>query len=555
MTELPVTLSVVVPVRDAKPWIGELLESVASQHLTGFELILVDNGSSDGTFEYVRAQARVDQRIVIVESAALTAGGARNEGVRHATGEYLVFADADDIVPDGAYRAMLDSLEASGSDMAIGDHLKFSANRTWSPTKRWYSFDEARRGVTAGEIPELLSGRPCWNRIFRRSFWDRAELRFPEVPSVEDIEPMTRAFVMAASIDVVPACVYLYRERGDVSSLSLRADAAATVRYFEQEAECAVLVHNEPALRSQHAEVVLDADGWAHLQRFLSTEPDDDDVEAVAAACCALLDLIPLDGLGAVAPVRRALWVLVMAGRWTGARAFVSGTTSAAVTDQLGAWVDAVIDLARTNHNAAGVLALEGLVPALVNGAEGIDQGWLTQRLAAVSELELPRSGSALPDAMAAALRSGSGAAVAAVSALRHVVPLVIDHARVTSVGLTVEGPADLSGRGLDAVLELAGPAGQHVVASARSEAGRWRAELASEALTPGRWASTAVFAGVEGAFPVVTARMPLPPVEEGFVLQPLADRKNGWRFLVDRREPRRRGIAGLWTKVGRKLG
>ena len=79
-----------------------------------------------------------------------------------ATGRYLVFADSDDLVPDGAYRAMLDSLESSGSDMAIGDHLKFSATETWSPTKRWYPFDRALIGVAPDEVPELRTEVLAW---------------------------------------------------------------------------------------------------------------------------------------------------------------------------------------------------------------------------------------------------------------------------------------------------------------------------------------------------------------------------------------------------------
>ncbi|PCN47251.1 hypothetical protein Csp2054_13300 [Curtobacterium sp. 'Ferrero'] len=549
MTGSHPAVSVVVAARNSAPWFGELIASVARQLGEGLEVIVVDNGSTDETSALIRAFAEQHASVRHVLSGATGAAEARNEGVARATGRYLVFADSDDLVPDGAYRAMLDSLEASGSDMAIGDHLKFSATETWSPTKRWYPFDRALVGVAPDEVPELLSGRPCWNRMFRRSFWDRVGLRFPEVASVEDIEPMTRAFVEARAIDVVRECVYLYRDRGDSSSLSLRADADVTVRYLEQELACAELVRDDPVLRLQHAEIVLDADGWAHLRRFLATSPDGAAAQRVAAATDRLLAAVPLDGIDAVAAPRRALWSLVLLGEWSTARDFVVGTTSADVADGLAAWSSAVSTVLRRDAVGAGRLAVEGLVPAFVNGADAVDGDTLRGCLAGIEGLQLPHSGAALVDAMAAAIGSGDVTAVRTVSSLRHVVPLVVDRVDSDEHGLTVSGAADLGPVGAGAVLHLAGAADAEYPVSIGAD-GRWRAELRAAQLPHGRHGVTVSFDGVSGRFPVVTARMPLPPVGDGIPMQPLADRRDGWRFLVDRRAPARGGLGGLLRKV-----
>lgn len=549
-----VRLSVVVPARNSGPWIAELIESVLGQGDLGLELIVVDNGSTDGTTEIVRAVAARDSRVRLVTSSASSAAAARNDGVAHANGTYLVFADSDDLVPEGAYREMLGSLEASGSDMVIADHLKFSATRTWRPTERWYSFDERRVGLVPGAVPELLSSRPCWNRMFRRAFWDHAGLRFPEIDSVEDIEPMTRAFVSAEKLDVVPSCVYLYRERADASSLSLRADATVTTRYLEQELACARLVQHDTALRTAHAEIVLDADGWAHLHRFLLTAPAPDQVAPVARATEALLEAIPLDGLTGVAPIRHMLWALVMQGDWTAATAFVIGSTSAHAEDRLDAWINAVVLLLATDPLIATDLATGGLVPALVNGADGVGEAWLADRLGPVSHTEFRPTGSALSDAMVAAVGSGSSAAVRTASALRHLVPLVIDHVDVSDAGIVVGGPADLSAFEGGVALQLAGPSRQEVSTTPAPATGGWRSSVRAEDYAVGRYSVSVSFDGVDGSFPVVTARMPLPPVGPGMPMQPLADRKDGWRFLVDRRPTREGGVRGLLRRAAGRL-
>lgn len=546
-------LSAVVPARNSASWIAELLESISQQAVAELEVLVVVNGSSDGTADIVQRFVDRDLRFRLIPSSSASAAESRNRGIAAARGEYLVFADSDDIVPDGAYRAMLDSLQASGSDMVIGDHLKFSPTNTWSPTRRWHPFDEHLQAVDPSDVPQLLSGRPCWNRMFRRSFWYRAGLRFPEVPSVEDIEPMTRGFVTAQCIDVVPECVYLYRDRGDASSLSLRADAAVTVRYLEQELACAALVRDNPSLRAQHAEIVLDADGWAHLHRFLTTDPADDEVAEVARATETLLSALPLDALATVAPSRRMLWELVIRNEWDTARSFVLGTASAIEEDRIGAWSAAVHRLKHSDLAVAEKLAVDGLVPALVNGADQVDPGSLGRLLTGLDVLTLEPTGNALFDAMLTALRSENAEHVPKVSALRRIVPLVVDRAEASAEGLTVGGPADLQESGR-ARLHLTGATGEDEAIDVVTGADGWRADVLAAGTGAGRYSVTASFDGVAGRFPVVTARMALPPVAESLPMQPLADRKDGWRFLVDRRPERRGRLGGFLGKVARKL-
>ncbi|WP_420361917.1 glycosyltransferase family 2 protein [Curtobacterium aetherium] len=556
VSPLTTSLSVVVPAHDSAPWIAELLESVLAQDVEAMEVLVVENGSTDDTAAIVAAAAASDPRVRLLSSRAGSAAAARNEGVAAATGEYLVFADADDIVPDGAYRTMLETITASGSDMVVGDHLKFSPTATWSPTARWHLFDGPARTVTPAEAPALLSGRACWNRVFRRSSWDRAGLRFPEVPSVEDIEPMTRAVTAATSVDVVPACVYLYRDRGDTSSLSLRADAAVTVRYLEQELRCAELVAGDPALRRQHAEVVLDADGWAHLHRFLLTDPDAEATRLVAAALAPLVAAVGRGGLATVAPHRRVLWLLVLADAWNVAARFVRGTATDDPTERADAWTVAFSALQTSGETAAedvAALVADGLLPALVNTADAADPERVAAWTPRLRDLPLPSDADGLVGVMAEAVRSGGPQDVADAARLRHVVPLVVDGAEPTAAGLVLTGPLRTGTVPPGLTLVLSDGA-VRVPLTTDTAAGRWRADVDGVSLPAGRHTVSVVAAVADVRLPVVTARMPLPPLPPTAPLQPLADRRDGWRFLVDRRAAPERGLASALRRVARRL-
>ncbi len=321
-------LSVVMPTHDVAPWIRETLDSVLRQDLRDLEVVVVDDHSTDGTAEIVARFAAQDPRVRLIQAERRGGGSARNLGIDRARGAYLAFCDGDDLVPDGAYTALVGSLERSGSDIAFGDYLKFRAVDTWRPTDRMRAFDRPAEGVSLLQEPTLLYSRPCWNKAFRRSFWDGAGIRFPDVPRSNDIVPMVQAYVAAARVDIVPDVVYVYRERpGDRSMSARAASAASQLSYLGQEAQCARLVAEaaDDALSRVYGALVWDRDGYVHIAAHLLawTAPTADD-DRVAAALAELLTLTRApeagEGEDAVDPLRRLVMILAARGEFRAAR-------------------------------------------------------------------------------------------------------------------------------------------------------------------------------------------------------------------------------------------
>ncbi|WP_162903627.1 glycosyltransferase [Leucobacter sp. wl10] len=266
-------LSVVMPTHNVAPWVGEALETVLGQGIERMEVIVVDDHSTDGTREIVADRAERDERVTLVEAISRGGGTARNIGADHARGKYLVFCDGDDIVPDGAYAALIASLEESGSDIAFGDYLKFRPVDTWRPTQNMQAFSRARRRTTLAEEPTLMYSRPCWNKAFSREWWDSRRIRFPDVARSNDIVPMVRAYLMARSVDIVPDVVYLYRERPGGSSMTARSDSATSMlSYLSQELECAQLVAGaqRPELSEVQADLVYARDTYVQVGKYLT---------------------------------------------------------------------------------------------------------------------------------------------------------------------------------------------------------------------------------------------------------------------------------------------
>ncbi|MFJ1543427.1 CDP-glycerol glycerophosphotransferase family protein [Streptomyces sp. NPDC088246] len=234
-------LSVVVPVHNVEDYLEDCLRSVAEQSVSDIEVVLVDDGSTDGSAALARAFAARDRRFRYVRQPNAGLSAARNTGVRHTTADvpYLAFVDSDDIVVHDAYEQMLASLESTGSDLATGNVWRLNEQgRQQAWQYRWLTATRARTHISRD--PRLLADRVAWNKVFRRSFWDRHAFAFPEGKLYEDTPVMIPAHFLAGSVDVLHKHVYYWRvregsitrRRTDVQGVRDRISACEQVSAF-----------------------------------------------------------------------------------------------------------------------------------------------------------------------------------------------------------------------------------------------------------------------------------------------------------------------------------
>jgi CDP-glycerol glycerophosphotransferase len=208
-------ISVVVPFYNNEDLIGDCLKSIAAQSCTDIEVIAVDDGSTDGGAEVAALMAAADPRFTLLR---LPHGGSpgysRNHGIRQATGEYLAFVDGDDMLPSHALERLLATLEASGSDFVSGGVERIGPAGITPSVLHGKAIKTKKIGTHISLSPELFFDVSVWNKLFRRSFWDRHQLVFPEGVVWEDLQLITKAHVLARAVDVIPDPIYYWRERG-----------------------------------------------------------------------------------------------------------------------------------------------------------------------------------------------------------------------------------------------------------------------------------------------------------------------------------------------------
>jgi glycosyltransferase involved in cell wall biosynthesis len=254
-------ISVVVPVYDVEDYLAECLDSVAAQTVRDLEVVMVDDGSTDGSAAIAERYAARDPRFRLVSQANGGLSKARNTGIEVASGEYLAFLDSDDVLPPSAYELLLGALEGTGSDFATGNVHRLSTWGTWQPAFLERAFAETRLRTHVTRDRPLLADRTAWNKLWRRSFW--GDRRFPEGVVHEDIPVILPAHFMARSVDVIADPVYLWRlrEAGAPSITQRRREPRVLLdRLAAIERVCDYLAEHGPphALRWYRESVVAD---------------------------------------------------------------------------------------------------------------------------------------------------------------------------------------------------------------------------------------------------------------------------------------------------------
>ena len=158
-------VSIIVPVWNLESYIDRCIESLVGQTYTNVELLLIDDGSTDGSWERIKAWAARDERIVAVRREHVGTSAARNEGLRRARGAYIGFADGDDYVSPEFVESLVAAIESNNADMAICSFDNSNISR-FVPRL----CDGLVTGASA--LPDILygpMGGVIWNKLFLRA--------------------------------------------------------------------------------------------------------------------------------------------------------------------------------------------------------------------------------------------------------------------------------------------------------------------------------------------------------------------------------------------------
>jgi len=221
---LPVVTLVVAASDPQAPHLDECLTSVREQTHDRLEVLVVGHGACEHALAVARAHATEDPRVTVLPGTHAGLGTARNAGALAATGRYLGFVGAADLLLPNTVRRLVTSLEQTGSALAVA--------RTTSPQTGLLGEQHESRltarprtAVRVDQAPDAMGDLLAENKLFRRSFWRSERLSFPEAQGPGMTVPVVAAFVRARAFDVVPTAVYRWMRRGTGQSVGAQTNA------------------------------------------------------------------------------------------------------------------------------------------------------------------------------------------------------------------------------------------------------------------------------------------------------------------------------------------
>lgn len=207
------TVSVIVPIYNVSAYLEDCLDSIANQTLKDIEVIMVNDGSTDTSGEIMDLYAEKYANFKGFHKPNGGLGQARNYGLQFATGKYIAFVDSDDVVAVDAYEKMVALAEQTGSDIVVGNLMRFNSSKTFRSGLHKRIFRETVVKTHITDYPELMYDTTAWNKLYRKAFWDRHQFRFPEGILYEDIPVTIPAHYLAGSVDILVDDVYYWRAR------------------------------------------------------------------------------------------------------------------------------------------------------------------------------------------------------------------------------------------------------------------------------------------------------------------------------------------------------
>lgn len=227
-------ISVIVPVYNVERYMAKCIESVIAQTFTNWELILVDDGSSDDSLAICNRYAEQDDRITVVHQENQGVSSARNRGIDIAKGEYISFIDSDDYVTP---TYLSDMVNHNSDVVASGFTLWYAAdNRNEIKTFHQQATFSRENGniadaIEIGESNHLWKG-PC-TKLFRKALIDKHNIRFDETISYgEDHLFVISVLMKCQTITLLSISNYIYTHYGNMSLTNRIIPYDAMFRYI-----------------------------------------------------------------------------------------------------------------------------------------------------------------------------------------------------------------------------------------------------------------------------------------------------------------------------------
>ena len=206
-------ISVIVPVFNAEKYIKRCIDSILSQTFTDFELILIDDGSTDKSGEICDTYKTNDSRIIVIHQKNKGQANARNVALDwiavHSKSCWISFIDSDDFVHPKMFETLINIFHASGADIVLFDYIEDNnRNHDWNESNNLYRLKNGKKLLRERVLNNQKGCWVLWDKMYRRSCFK--ERRLPEMSSNEENALVNKILYYSKNVAVTDNVLYFY---------------------------------------------------------------------------------------------------------------------------------------------------------------------------------------------------------------------------------------------------------------------------------------------------------------------------------------------------------
>lgn len=209
-------VSIVVPVYNMGDKIETCVQSLIKQTYQNIEIILVDDGSKDDSYQHCLHLAEIDSRIIALHTENRGSGPARNHGIDHATGRYIYFPDADDYLEPNAIAILVDAIKDGEYDLVVFGFKNVNQDGKEISVKRYSETVREGEDIRKDYSPYMTTGSEYgiqgapWNKFFVLSVIKAHELEYPPLRRHQDEGFIARYMCHAQKVRFIEDVLYTY---------------------------------------------------------------------------------------------------------------------------------------------------------------------------------------------------------------------------------------------------------------------------------------------------------------------------------------------------------
>lgn len=233
-----IKISIIMPLYNAEKYLDETLQSIGKQSFQEYEVICIDDASTDSTMDILHRFQKIDNRIRIINNSEHSgAAFSRNKGILEAKGKYISFLDGDDIFDEAMLELSFQEIEKHNADIVMFEYKHVQSEHIYEKKRIWRSglfierYCKKTFSVQEFEPIEFMNWTCApWNKLYRKSLLDSNQLRFQSLTCANDVYFVTMALMLSPKIIMLEdRRVMLYaRDHNVVTRISYDRDPMCT---------------------------------------------------------------------------------------------------------------------------------------------------------------------------------------------------------------------------------------------------------------------------------------------------------------------------------------